>query len=115
MVLAGLGLAVLYWLLETVVIDVLIFQEGSVTERLLPPPKEGEGHERYARSLVVALIIASSVAIQILVNRSERTRERLRESEARHRAVVDTAPDAIITLTQAGLRGSVNRLATFRT
>lgn len=46
MVLAGLGLAVLYWLLETMVVDVLIFQEGSVTDRLLPLPEEGEGgHE----------------------------------------------------------------------
>lgn len=63
MVLAGLGLAVLYWLLETMVVDVLIFQEGSVTDRLLPLPEEGEGHELYARSLAAALIIASSVAI----------------------------------------------------
>lgn len=53
--------------------------------------------------LAIALIIASSVTIQIFVNRSERARERLRESEDRHRAVVDTAPDAIITMTQDGL------------
>ncbi len=108
--LAGVALAVFYWLFETLVVDVLIFREGTVADRLLPPPAE-EGHELWMRLTTVALILGFAGVLQVLSNRDERRRAALGESEARFQAVIDTAPNAIVTIGRDGRIRSFNASA----
>jgi hypothetical protein len=72
-VLIGIGLAVFYWIFETVVIDVLIFHEGAFAERIIP----SDPHDFWLRLLVVFLLITLGVLAQFAVNKHRRIEERL--------------------------------------
>ena len=56
----GIGLAVLYWLFETFFLDVLVFREGSISDRLLPL---SEPHELWHRLLIVTVLPVFSVGV----------------------------------------------------
>jgi PAS domain S-box-containing protein len=72
-VLIGIGLAIFYWIFETVVIDVLIFREGTFIERIIPP----DPHDLWLRLLVVFLLIMFGFFAQFAINKHRRIEERL--------------------------------------
>ena len=64
LILVAIGLGALYWILESVM-DVLIFHEGNLGERLLTP----DLNEIWMRSLVVCILIMSSIYAQVVITR----------------------------------------------
>jgi len=60
LILVAIGLGALYWILESV-IDVLIFHEGNLVERLLTPdPSETSARQSLAASQSRILIVQSN-------------------------------------------------------
>lgn len=72
-VLIGIGLAVFYWFFETIVMDVLVFHEGTFAERIIPSGY----HDLWLRLLVVFLLIMFGFFAQFAVNKHRRIEERL--------------------------------------
>ncbi len=64
LILVAIGLGALYWILESV-IDVLIFREGNLVERLLTP----DPNEIWMRSLVACILIILSIYAQVIITR----------------------------------------------
>ncbi len=71
---AGIGLAVLYWVVESLIMAV-IFKEPNFSSQLLNP----NAHEIWSRFLVISIIIIFSLTNQSIFNRHSRTREKLIE------------------------------------
>ena len=64
LILLGIGLGALYWILESVM-DVLVFHEGNLVERLLTP----DPNEIWMRSLVACILIIFSIYAQVIITR----------------------------------------------
>lgn len=104
LILVAIGLGALYWILESV-IDVLIFHEGNLVERLLTP----DPNEIWMRSLVACILTIFSMYAQVIITERKRAQEGQRkalaealqathalgESEARYRSLVESAHDMI--------------------
>ncbi|MDQ3398140.1 MAG: PAS domain S-box protein, partial [Deinococcota bacterium] len=94
--LAGTGLAIFYWLLETFVIELLIGNGGTLLNRLLPLADPGE---LWRRVLVVVLILASASILQLVTNRrieaDELARRALSASENQYRRLVEMVQEGI--------------------
>lgn len=88
-VLAGVGLAAAYWLVESVVLDVLIFRVGAVAERLL---LTSDPHEFWHRAVAVVIFVAAGIIAQRLVNK----RRRIQERQAQLAAIVESSDEAIV-------------------
>ena len=97
LILGGVALAILYWLAEAILVDVLLFREGSLAGRLLPL---SEPHELLLRALVSALLVAFGMFAQNIYNRQKRAEEELQRSEERLRALVQNSSD-VIAITDA--------------
>ena len=74
MLILGIGLAVLWWILESV-IHVLVFHEGTFINQIFFPAP----HELWMRSLVVGIIIAFAAYAQLGISRSRMAEEALKK------------------------------------
>jgi PAS domain S-box-containing protein len=104
LILAGLGLAIAYWFAEAVVLDVLVFREGTVTERLL---LLSELHEFWHRLVAVIVFVVVGVIAQYLVDK----RRRAQEKQAELAVIVESSDEAIIGATLDGTVTSWNPAA----
>ncbi len=95
--LAGIGLAAAYWLIEAAV-HVLLFREGGVTAQLFTT----DPHELWMRSLTCVLLVGFGVYAQITLNRHRRIERTLRESEERYRAIAEDTPVLICRFLLSG-------------
>jgi len=75
-VVCGLGIAVLYWILESVR-DVIIFQKGNMMSRLLSP----EPMSLWMRLLAVGILLLFSIYVQSVINMRKRTEDALRKGQ----------------------------------
>ncbi len=68
----GIGLAVLYWILESV-LDVFVFHKGTFTERILGP----DMNEIWMRLLIALILIVFSIYVQITITKRKKIEEAL--------------------------------------
>ena len=78
MVLAGFGLAGLWWGMEAIIM-VAVFQEGSLAEQILLP----DWHEAWMRLSTACVLLGFGVYAQITLSRRERMERERQEIEAR--------------------------------
>lgn len=82
MVLAGIGLAALYWVFESAAM-VLIFGEGSFAQQVFAP----DAHEIWMRSMGAGIIFAFAVAWQLVLAGRKRIEGEIIQTRARIEAV----------------------------
>ncbi|MBA2441968.1 MAG: PAS domain S-box protein, partial [Rubrobacter sp.] len=107
LLLAGVGLAVLAWVLESFV-DAFVFGQNTFVDELLLYPTGEFGHELWTRLVAMGLLITFGAVLQVVHNRRQRDLSELQESEDRYRTIVDTASEAIVTASADGLIRSFN-------
>ncbi len=83
----GIVVGILFWILEAA-IHAVIFNHGRLIDEILAP----NPHETWMRSLIVFLFIAFGIYAQFIVNTRKRAEERLQDSEARLRLILETVP-----------------------
>ena len=74
LILLGIGLAALYWIVESV-LDSLVFHKGTFTERILGP----DMNEIWMRAMITGIIIIFAVYAQVVVTRRKKVEEALRK------------------------------------
>lgn len=90
-VLIGIGIALVWWVLESV-IHVVVFGEDTFVQNLFFPPL----HELWMRALTLVIIIIFGIAAQISFNRQQQTEEKkVRESHAELDQIFQTAADGM--------------------
>lgn len=85
--LMGIGLGVLFWLLESAT-DVLIFHKGNLTERIFVP----DVHEIWIRSLAVIILIGLSVYARFVTTQGKQAEEALGKINQFNEALVRVIP-----------------------
>lgn len=91
----GVGVSVLYWIIEAV-LDSRFFNEGTFFERLFLP----DINEIWMRTLVVALLILFSSYVQSNYRR-KRTEEKIRDKEALFSDILHISNDGIIMIDES--------------
>jgi len=89
-ILAGIGLAALLWILESL-IHVVVFQEGDFVRQLFSP----NPFEFWMRTLTVAFIIIFSIYAQKIINRRRRAEEALNGAHVELEQIFQTAADGM--------------------
>lgn len=102
MLLPGIGLAVLYWILEAFMDSV--FHKGDFVSRLFP----ADANELWMRGVILALLIAFIGYIQLMVRRRG-TEERLHDSEQRLQSILDNTAAIVYVKDAQGRHLLVNR------
>ena len=96
-ILIGLGLALLYWILEAVAM-VLVFQGDNVVDEIF----SRDPHEIWSR-LAIVVAIALGVGAQLVrVKLKEAEEEALHESEQLHRITLGSMSDAVFITDSSG-------------
>ncbi len=90
LILLAVGLALLYWALEGLVM-LLFFEEGAYAEQFFYP----DPHELWMHSLTTVLILVFGAYAQIMSDRRRRMVEEVRESEMRYRVLFELSMDAM--------------------
>ncbi len=91
LLLAGLGLGMAYWLLESA-LHVYIFREGGMARQLLAP----DPHELWMRMMVEALLVGFSIYAQTVVNARKRVEETLLRREKEAKDILENNPAGIV-------------------
>jgi len=90
LVLLGIGLGVIYWVLESA-LAVFVVNMGTFVERILTP----DLNEIWRRSLVVGFLITFSVYAQIMINTQKRAEEATNLAYAELNQIFNTAVDGM--------------------
>ena len=100
MILMGIGLGILFWVLQSTV-TVFVFHEGSLVEEIFTL----EAHKVWMRSLALCILIMFSIYALSVISERKKAQEALAESEEKYRTLVEAAQEAIgITDTDENLR-----------
>ncbi|NVL91218.1 MAG: PAS domain S-box protein [Desulfobacterales bacterium] len=86
----GIGLAVLFWILESAV-HVFIFHEGNLAQQIFSP----HSHEIWMRLIVVAAFIAFAIYAQFIINQRRRAEEATKHAHAELNQIFSTAADGM--------------------
>jgi PAS domain S-box-containing protein len=92
-ILAGLGVGVLYWILESAM-HALVFHRGNLVERILAPGLS----IILVRLLVVGLLLVLAVYAQFVITERKQAEEALRQEKEFNENIVQTANAVIVTL-----------------
>lgn len=103
-VLAGIVIAVVFWIVEAAVHSLLFDPGAGFADQLLP----SDPNEFWMRLLVFALIIAFSVYAQRVVTRLREAERRARESERMYREMIETAEEGVWVLDAHGRTSFAN-------
>ena len=90
LIMAGIGLAVLFWLLESLA-HVVIFREGDFLRQVFAPA----GHEIWMRSLVICLFILFAIYAQFNLNKRKQAEEAIKFAHTALEQIFNTTPDAM--------------------
>lgn len=93
----GLGMAVLYWLLESL-LHVLFFGGGRFFDELLRP----DSHEIWKRTLIVLLLALFGIFAQQYFIQRKRAEKSLMESERKYRTIFEQALNPIFLFDEKG-------------
>ena len=97
----GIGIALLYWLLESLM-HITIFGQGYFLEHVFPP----NAHEIWKRLLVIVLIILFSIYAQRSINIRRRTELALADREKELSRILENNPAAIMLVDAASRKVS---------
>ena len=90
LILIGIGLGVIFWILESAV-HILVFQDDSFLKQIYSP----ELHEMWMRFTVVGMFIAFGVFSQRIVNARKRAEEAAKLANTELTQIFETAADAM--------------------
>ncbi len=93
MILMGIGLAVFYWILESIVM-VWVWHEGNLIQQIFAPGL----YHLMMRSVVVALLIMINVYVQVTLPSRKRANEEIRNLAK----FPDESPDSVLRVGQDG-------------
>ncbi len=105
-ILVGIGIAILYWILESF-IHVLFFGGSRFAEELITP----DVHEIWKRILVISLLILFGIFAQQYFNLRRRSEKALKESERKYRTIFEQALNPIFLFDDKGRFVDNNRAA----
>jgi PAS domain S-box-containing protein len=89
-ILIGLGLAVIFWILESA-IHVFIFEEGNFIQQISTPAP----HEIWMRLFVVAMFVAFAIYTQFIVNQRRQAQQATKIAHAEINQIFQTAADGM--------------------
>ncbi len=103
-ILVAIGVAVLYWVLESAVMA-FVFSEDSFVEQMFTL----DAHELWMRSLAVGAIAIFVVYTQLVMDKRNQVEQALRESGEKYRAIFNGAYDGIVLVdSETGRIGDCN-------
>ena len=104
MVLAVILVAIIYWVLDSV-LNIFFSNKFNLIAELIGP----DLYDIYIRVIVLCLLVILGSHAQSIINRLREATSRLNESEELWRSLVETAPDVITTVDQKGIIRFVNQ------
>ncbi len=104
MVLSVIFIAIIYWILDSI-LNIFFSNKFNLVAELVGP----DLYDVYLRVVVLCLFILFGSHAQAIINKLKDAKEKLNESEALWRSMVDTAPDMIIAVDQKGTIRFINQ------
>jgi len=93
----GVGLGVLYWILQAF-LDAYIFGNGNFTGHIFSP----NSYEIWMRSMVIFMLVLSSAFVQSMISKRKRAEETLRNNEAMLRATLESTANGVLVVDGRG-------------
>jgi len=103
MVLAVVLVSTVYWVLDSI-LNIFFSNKFNLIAQLIGP----DLYDIYIRVVVLCLLVILGSHAQSIINRLNHARQKLNESEELWRSLVETAPDTIMTVDQAGVIRFIN-------
>jgi PAS domain S-box-containing protein len=103
MVLAVVLVSTVYWVLDSI-LNIFFSNKFNLIAQLIGP----DLYEVYIRVVVLCLLVILGSHAQSIINRLNQAKQKLNESEELWRSLVETAPDTIMTVDQAGVIRFIN-------
>lgn len=103
MVLAVVLVSTVYWVLDSI-LSIFFSNEFNLIAKLIGP----DLYDVYIRVVVLCLLVILGSHAQSIINRLNQAKQKLNESEELWRSLVETAPDTIMTVDQAGVIRFIN-------
>ena len=91
MILLGFGLAVFFWIVESVM-AAFAFHQGSLVSQIL----SSEPHQLWMYALVLCILIVFGGYAQVIIRQRKQVEQALRDSEAKYSALVEQANDGVV-------------------
>ena len=104
MVLSVIFIAIIYWVLDSI-LNIFFSNKFNLVAELFGP----DLYDIYLRVIVLCLFILFGSHAQSIINKLKEAKDKLNESEALWRSMVDTAPDMIIAVDQKGIIRFINQ------
>ena len=104
MVLAVIMVAIIYWVLDSV-LNIFFSNKFNLIAELIGP----DLYDIYIRVIVLCLLVILGSHAQSIINKLRETTNRLNEKEELWRSLVETAPDIITTVDPKGIIRFVNQ------
>jgi PAS domain S-box-containing protein len=103
MVLAVVMVSTVYWVLDSI-LNIFFSNKFNLIAQLIGP----DLYDIYIRVVVLCLLVILGSHAQTIINRLHEAQKKLKESEELWRSLVETAPDTIMTVDQAGVIRFIN-------
>jgi len=103
MVLAVILVAIIYWVLDSI-LNIFFSNKFNLIAELVGP----DLYDVYIRVIVLCLLVILGSHAQSIINRLRQAKKQLNASEELWRSLVETAPDVITTVDQGGVIRFVN-------
>ena len=103
MMLAVAAVSTVYWVLDSI-LNIFFSNKFNLIAQLIGP----DLYDIYIRVVVLCLLVILGSHGQTIINRLRDAQQRLKESEELWRSLVETAPDTIMTVDQAGVIRFIN-------
>lgn len=103
MVLAVVLVSTVYWVLDSI-LNIFFSNKFNLIAQLIGP----DLYDIYIRVVVLCLLVILGSHGQTIINRLHDAQQKLKESEELWRSLVETAPDTIMTVDQAGVVRFIN-------
>ena len=104
MVLAVIFIAIIYWVLDSV-LNIFFSNKFNLIAELIGP----DLYDIYLRVIVLCLFILFGSHAQSIINKLKQAKQKLNESEELWRSLIATAPDMIIAVDQRGMIRFINQ------
>jgi PAS domain S-box-containing protein len=104
MVLAVIFIAIIYWVLDSI-LNIFFSNKFNLIAELIGP----DLYDIYLRVIVLCLFILFGSHAQSIINKLKEAKQKLNESDELWRSLIATAPDMIIAVDQKGIIRFINQ------